>query len=156
MEHDVVVQEHEPLFTDDEPEVRNTMDVTRLIALIRGIEKRINYLKLQDTESRAFYADKISRCQEQMDMFKQSILAYLQHEGRHKIQTPAGTAFQKTYTKRTWPSDEVLVEWASACKPEAIRIIREPDKKLLAQHIKSTGEVPDGYSEEERVIVCIK
>jgi len=153
------VEEHEPLFPDefidDEPIV-NTMDVTKKIYAIRFIEKRITQYQKQDQESRLFYLTKVEQCQQQIEFIKRNILAFIRQNNLKNIQTPAGTAYQRDITMKQWPSEDVLIAWATANVPEAVRVKQEPDKKLLLEYMKITGERPDGYREATETRLYLK
>ncbi len=156
---DIIDNPREPLFPDDVPDEQptiNTIDATQQIRVIRAIEKQIEQYDLQDKESRFFYAEKKRKCEEQIEYIKRSLLGFLQLHGMKNIQTPAGTAYQRTITTKTWPDDDILLTWAGIHLPYAIRNKQEPDKKLIGEHIKTTGEVPDGYSEKEEIHLYLK
>lgn len=144
----------DPLFDDEEGvalplpvNISNTAAVTQMIYAIRKAEAVYERLELQDRESRAFYADQKRVCQSRVDAMKRAILGFLQSQGERNIKTPAGTAFQKTLAQHEWPADKLLLEWAEAAAPRVIRTKKEVDKRLLLQHIHSTGEVPEGFRE---------
>lgn len=146
-----------PLFPDDEEgEFINTMDMTRCIYAIRQIEKRIAQLKLQLGEAEEYYRRKVAQHQERIDFLKRNILGFLQQNDMRNIQTPCGTAYQKDVTTKLWPSEEDLLAWVRAHIPDAIRTKLEPDKRLIGEHIKSSGDVPDGYSEVTDTRLYIK
>jgi hypothetical protein len=140
---------------EDEPLV-DSMPVTQKIFAIRHLEKAIEQYDKQDRESRSFYAQKKQKCEEQIEFIKRMILNFLQAQCMKNIQTPAGTAYQKVVTTKQWPSDDALVAWVQAYLPEAIRTKKEPDKKAIIEHMKRTGETPDGYSEDEETRLYIK
>lgn len=143
-------------FPDEEREIANTMDVTLKAYAIRQIEKQIDYLEIQDQESRSYYANKKAKCNQRVEFIQSQILNFLRTNGLKNIHTPHGTAYQRTVTAKKWPSDEGLIGWAKLHLPSAIRIKLEPDKKILSDHIKSTGEFPVGYSETQEVKLGIK
>lgn len=136
--------------------LNTTMDATRLIYLIKQLEKRKDFFELQDRESRYFYAEKKRKCEERIAFLKQTLLTYLQQNGLKNLSTPEGTAYQKTITVRTYPADDVLIRWALANVPNAVRVKHEPDKRAIVEYIRCTGEVPEGYSEAEETRVYIK
>jgi hypothetical protein len=153
----------DPLFGDDgEAEattplsVQTTMDVMRMVQAIRELEKRIELFTLQEQESRAFYGDKKRRCEEQAGRVKAAILGFLKERGLKNIQTPAGTAYQRTLTQRQWPEDATLLAWAATSVPRAIRVKQELDKRIAADHIHTTGEIPQGYREWEEVRLYLR
>jgi hypothetical protein len=148
--------EDEDLFPEEASPIGNTMDVTRKIQTVRMIEAEIERYALQDRESRAFYAQRTSRCEERIQALKVGLLGYLQAHGLKNVATPAGTAYQKRVVTRTWPADDVLVAWAKSNLPAAIRLKEEPDKRLLADHLVRTGEVVPGYAEEESTRVYLR
>lgn len=136
----------EDLFPEEEGEILNTMDVTRKLYAIRMIERQMARYELQDQESRSFYADKKSKADQRIDFIKHGLLAFLKQNNLPNVQTPAGTAYRRVVTTKHWPEEDVLLAWATAYLPAAVRTNREPDKKLIGEHIRTTGEVPDGYT----------
>ena len=139
----------EDLFPEEEGEIVNTMDVTRKVWAIRRLEKLLAQYDQQDAESRQFYAERKASAQTRIDFVKASIQAFLRHHDLQRLATPNGTAYFRSTTLKQWPADEVLLAWAQAHLPEAIRLRREADKKAIGEHIKTTGDTPDGYSERE-------
>ena len=153
-----------PLF-DDEPDtaveesladIRNTMDVTRKVQAIRALERDIEQLEMQNRESIAFYQHRKEICQERAESLKRQILSYLQATNRRNIATPAGTAYQRVVTSKLWPPDEDLLSWCTRNVPEAVRVRSEVDKRIVAEHVKTTGNIPDGYAESQQVKLYIK
>jgi hypothetical protein len=144
------------LFPDETSEIINTMNVTLKIYIIRKLEKEIELFNKQLEESKYFYTDRIVKCVERIDLIKQAIHGYLRFNNLKNIKTPNGTAYQKDVTLKQWPGDDILLAWADAYKPEAVRIKREPDKKLIGEYIKATGETPDGYTESTETRLYIK
>ena len=141
---------------DPTPAITSTMQVTQHISLIRMVEKQIEQLRKQDAESRTFYADRIARCEQHIGQLKLSILGFLQQHQLKHIHTPVGTAYQKAVTTKTYPPDDELLAWLDQHLPDAVRIQRHADKRKLGDHIKQTGEVPDGYSESTETRLYIK
>jgi len=149
--------QREELFPEEEGEIVNSMDVTNKIWVIRQIEAHISQLEKQDAESRKFYADRKAAAQERIDFVKAGIQAFLRHNNLQRLATPNGTAYFRSCTLKVWPADEVLLAWAQAHLPEAIRLRREPDKKAISAHIASTGEMPpDGYYECEETRLYLR
>jgi hypothetical protein len=144
------------LFPEESSEIINTMNVTLKIYIIRKLEKEIELFNKQLEESKYFYTDRIIKCVERIDLIKQAIHGYLRFNNLKNIKTPNGTAYQKDITLKQWPADDILLAWADAYIPEAVRIKKEPDKKLIGEHIKSTGETPDGYTETQETRLYIK
>jgi hypothetical protein len=110
----------------------------------------------QDEESRQFYADRKATAQARIDFVKVSIHAWLRNNDLQRLQTPNGTAYFRSITLKQWPADEVLVAWAQAHLPEAIRLRREPDKKAIGEHIRTTGDTPEGYDEHEETRLYLR
>jgi len=146
----------EDLFPEEEGEIVSSMDVTRKIWAIRRIEKLIAQLDKQDAESCQFYADRKASAQARIDFVKASIQAFLRHHDLQRLATPNGTAYFRSIITKQWPADEVLMAWAQAHLPEAIRLRREPDRKAISEHIKTTGEVPEGYQESEETRLYLR
>src|ERR1041385_2174844 len=137
--------ERKELFPEEEGDIVNTMDVTRKIYAIQLVEKLIDQYELQDQESRQFYAGKKAGCEKRIEFIKRNIQGFLELYKLKNVQTPYGTAYQREICTKHWPSDDILVAWALVYKPDAIRTKREPDKKLISEHINATGDAPDGY-----------
>ena len=148
--------QREELFPEEEGEIVNTMDVTRKVYVIRKLEGLVALYQKQDEESRQFYADRKATAQARIDFVKVSIHAWLRNNDLQRLQTPNGTAYFRSITLKQWPADEVLVAWAQAHLPEAIRLRREPDKKAIGEHIRTTGDTPEGYDEHEETRLYLR
>jgi hypothetical protein len=148
--------ESEELFPEEEGDLVNTMDVTRKIWVIRQIENLISQYEKQDAESRQFYADRKAAAQVRIDFIKGSIHVFLNIHDLKRLQTPNGTAYFRSIALKQWPGDDVLIAWAQAHLPEAIRLRREPDKKAIGEHIKATGNTPEGYCEKEETRLYLR
>ncbi len=146
----------EDLFPEEEGEIVTSMDVTRKIWAIRQIEKLIAQYDTQDAESRKFYCDRKAAAQGRIDFVKAGIQAFLRYHDLQRLATPNGTAYFRSTTLKQWPADEVLLAWAQAHLPEAIRLRREPDKKAIGEHIKTTGDIPEGYHESEEARLYLR
>ena len=148
------------LFGDDtekfEQPPQNTIDVTWRIATIRQLEKQIKLLELQASEAKQFFASRVDRCEDRIGFLKQAIQGFLNHSNLKNLQTPQGTAYQRTITVKSWPEDAALLAWIDAVKLNAVRNKREPDKQAISAHIASTGEIPPGYSETQETRIYIK
>ena len=68
-----------------------------------------------------------------------------QHDGRRSVSLPAGSVGFRTEPRRLAITDDNrLIAWCRANLPCAIRVIESVPKTPLMEHIKLTGEVPDG------------
>ena len=68
-----------------------------------------------------------------------------QHDGRRSVNLPAGCVGFRIEPSRLAISDEKrLLAWCRAYLPSAIRTIESVPKTPLMEHIKLTGEVPEG------------
>lgn len=150
------VPEREELFPEEEGDTLNSMDATRKIYAIRRLEQLIAQYEKQDAESRQFYSDRKASAQARIDFVKGSIQAFLRHHDLQRLATPNGTAYFRSITTKQWPADDALIAWAQAHLPEAIRLRREPDKKAIGEHIKTTGETPEGYCESEETRLSLR
>jgi hypothetical protein len=144
------------VYQDESREIATTMDVTNKIYAIRLLEKQQAMFELQDQESRAFYSRKKAACDERMEYLKRQILNYLQSRNQKNIQTPAGTAYQRLLTTRHWPSDDLLLSWCLKCLPDAVKVSQDVDKRIISEHIKGRGEIPEGYLESHQVRLYLK
>ncbi len=68
-----------------------------------------------------------------------------QHDGRRSVSLPAGAVGFRTEPTRLAVTDEKrLLAWCRAHLPSAIRIVESVPKTPLTDHLKATGECPDG------------
>jgi hypothetical protein len=68
-----------------------------------------------------------------------------QHDGRRSVNLPAGSVGFRTEPNRLAITDEQrLLVWCRTNLPSAIRVIESIPKTPLMDHIKLTGECPDG------------
>ena len=148
--------ENEDILPEESTQIIDTMDVTLKVSAINRIGKEIEMYQRQLDDAKFFYEDRIKRCEQRQYQLKQMILGFLGMNKLKNIRTPLGTAFMKELTTRLWPPDDALVAWATEHLPSAIRVKKEPDKRLLSDHIKSSGEIPDGYSESKETRLYIK
>ena len=153
--HDFTSEEPE-LFPDETIEIANTFHVTQKIGIIRRLESDIQFHQRQLDESILFYKEKMERLELRIGQVKLAIQGWLNFSNLQNIKTPVGTAYQKQISFKHWPSDDELLAWVLINTPNAIRLKREPDKKLISEHIKSTGEAPDGYTESSETRLYIK
>jgi hypothetical protein len=101
------------------------------------------------TYYRSWYEKRISNLDTRLELNKDALAQYLDDRSITKLPTPEGTAYFRTTTARVWPENALLVAWAKENLPEAIRTKEEPDKRLIADHVKRTGECPPDYQEVE-------
>lgn len=67
------------------------------------------------------------------------------HDGRRSVSLPAGSiGFRAEPTRLSVADDKRLLAWCRTHLPLAIRVIETVPKTPLMEHIKLTGEVPDG------------
>ncbi|MBA3775434.1 MAG: host-nuclease inhibitor Gam family protein [Betaproteobacteria bacterium] len=68
-----------------------------------------------------------------------------QHDGRRSVSLPAGgIGFRIEPTRLCVVDDKRLLDWCKTHLPSAIRVIQSVPKTPLMEHIKLTGECPDG------------
>lgn len=147
---------HIDLFPEENNEPTNSMIVSRQIHTIRRLEQQIERYDQQQRESKSFYEERAGKCEERIAFLKQSIKAFLDQNGLKNVQTPNGTAYQKVVTVKQWPEDEVLLAWVDLHLPAAIRVKREPDKKVIGEHITKTGDTPETYREERETRIYLR
>jgi hypothetical protein len=103
---------------------------------------------------RRWYEKRQNQCEERITFNIQQITAYMDATGQTKVPTPEGTAYFKMVTRKEWPEDTVLVAFAQQAEiPGAVKTKHSPDKRVIYDYIKGTGDVPEGFVErEERVL----
>lgn len=68
-----------------------------------------------------------------------------QHDGRRSVGLPAGcVGFRAELTRLAINDEKRLLAWCRVHLPTAIRVIESVPKTPLMEHIKLTGECPDG------------
>lgn len=141
---------------DEDVTPRNFMDVTNMIEAVTHLEAQIELYKAQSDEAVQFFNAKMNTAQLRIDQLKQYLKGFLDQKALKNIQTPRGTVYIRRVNVKHWGDPEALLAWTQANAPQAVRAKYEPDKKLLADHFKSTGEVPEQYSEEPEYRLYIK
>ena len=106
-----------------------------------------------------FYTKKALAAQEREEFHTTNLDNYITANGLKKVATPYGTAFFRSHTRRTWPSDELtLIDFAKAegVADECLQTKLLPKKAELLKYIHSTGAVPQGFLEEEVTDVQVR
>ncbi len=68
-----------------------------------------------------------------------------QHDGRRSVNLPSGTIGFRTEPKKLAVTDEKqLLAWCRGQLPSAIKVVESVPKTPLMDHLKTTGELPQG------------
>jgi hypothetical protein len=68
-----------------------------------------------------------------------------QHDRRRSVSLPAGNiGFRAEPTRLSVIDEAKLLSWAKANLPSAVRTVETITKSTLTDHLKATGECPDG------------
>lgn len=152
----VAEEEREELFPDlpgDETTPSDVFEATRLVKSIRELDERKSRVeeerRLQLQRYSEWYDNRLQKLAEHIERRKASLEAYLNWNSLQRLPTPEGTAYFRTTTKLQWPVADKLVQWAERNLPAALRVKKDVDKRIVGEHIKKTGELPEGYSEEQ-------
>lgn len=134
---------------------KSFQDVTNMIEAIGHLEDQLGLYDTQSAEAVSFYKSKCNTAELRIEQLKSYIKGFLLQKCLKNIQTPLGTAYIRRINVKHWGDLDDLLRWTQVNAPEAVRVKYEPDKKLLTEHFKKTGEVPDQYSEllEDRVYI---
>lgn len=130
-------------------------DATNMIEAVGHLEAQLEIYRVQLTEAQQFFEMKSETLLKRIEQIKSSLHGFLDIKGLRNIQTPRGTAYLRKIRVKQWPDDDALVSWALEHSPKSVKVRYTPDRKLLSEHIKATGEIPDTYSEteEERLYI---
>lgn len=83
-----------------------------------------------------------------------------QHDRRKSVSLPAGTiGFRTERTRLAIVDEKRLLTWAKSHLPAAVQTVETIQKTVLNQHLKLTGECPDGaeiVGGTERFVVSAK
>ena len=87
--------------------------------------------------------------QSNIEYFETVLKPWAQEQGK-SVSLPSGKVrFRKMQDKFIY-DDQMVIAWAKQHLPEAIRVKEELEKKAIKDHVKATGELPDGLSIEQQ------
>ena len=87
--------------------------------------------------------------QASIDYFENILKPWAQEQGK-SVSLPSGRVrFRKMQDKFIY-DDQAVMAWAKEHLPEAIRVKEELEKKAIKDHVKATGELPDGLTIEQQ------
>lgn len=151
-----------PLLDGEDEPIADITHIVRRIGAIRHYERRIEALEGERdmllNYVKEWYQRRIIQCESRIEHHKADLHAYMIVMDKSSVATPVGTVIRSNKPKAVWPEDLVLVDWAkrSGLAATCIRTTEAPDKKAIAAHIKETGEIPEGYTEQERTSISIR
>ncbi|MFZ4622376.1 MAG: hypothetical protein ACOYNS_17570 [Bacteroidota bacterium] len=151
------IEQQETIFQPDaDVSPKNFQDVTNMIEAVCHLEDQIEMYDTQSVEAVSFFKSKSNTAQLRIDQLKSYIKSFLDQKVLKNIQTVRGTAYIRKMNVKSWGDTDALLAWTQANAPQAVRVKYEPDKKLLSEHMKKTGECPDQYSEQPEDRLYIK
>jgi hypothetical protein len=162
----------EPLFEmlpgEDQPilELVDTRRSFQAISYYRGLALQaaedmgtfVAKLEVELDVTREFYGKKALAAQERADFHIKNLGNYALQQGKNKIATPYGTVFFKSTTKRIWPEDDALINFAQVegMADSLLKTKFSPIKAEFLKYIKATGSVPEGFVEEKtEPVACV-
>ena len=143
-------QEGDELLLSDMLE--GSTDLYQVLARILDYEHEAENFVVSLDMRIAAYKARMARFEQRVDGMRSLMLKLLQHAGVRKVELPAATLSIRAGQPRVIITDEARL-------PEQfVRIEREPDKHLIASHLKA-GERVDGAelsNSEETLAVRVK
>ena len=135
----------------DSNEVQQELHKTKITLLSDLSAEELNNLFSSDIQNN----NKIESTERTIDMLKSRISEFMLSSDNAKIPTQAGTAYFTKRTKEVYPDDNALIEFSKQNKLE-MTIKLSPNKKIIKNHIKNGGSVPEGYSTHEVTTLSIR
>ena len=134
--------------------ISSTGQVEGYLFAINKLVNDISNLKDLKKNSVEFYNNKIESTERTIDILKDRISEFMLSSDNSKIPTQAGTAYFTKRTKEVYP-DEALIEFSKQNKLE-MTVKISPNKKVIKDHIKNGGSIPEGYSTHEVTSLSIR
>lgn len=143
-EHSILVEE------DETPIVEQHIQADRLLWKIHKMQSEIESIEVAMQGSAEFYQRKIEKIQENIKYLEIGLNGFITATGQKTVQLPNGTMRLRKTRKTQYPEDTVLIAF---CNQYGIstRVKESPDKKAIQAYIQETGEIPEGYEEEDNV-----
>lgn len=89
--------------------------------------------------------EEVAKLQKKIAWHEGGLIAFLQVQGKKTLKLINGTIKRIKGRDRVDVLDaETLGKWSEANNANLMRVKVEPDKKAILDHIKSTGELPEG------------
>lgn len=89
--------------------------------------------------------EEVAKLQKKIAWHESGLIAFLQVQGKKTIKLINGTLKRIKGRDRVDVLDaDALTKWAESNGANLLRVKVEPDKKAIMDHIKNTGELPDG------------
>tara|TARA_R110000787_G_scaffold229595_2_gene337148 strand:- start:26 stop:529 length:504 start_codon:yes stop_codon:yes gene_type:complete len=133
--------------------------VDQILWMIGKLEGEIAEIQHKQVESKEFYDRRIDSIQNQINYRSALLESFMQGQFRNNdkktSKMPNGTLKLTTRLSRKFGDDDTLIKYSYA-NDLPTRVLEKPDKKAIIEHIKNTGDVPDGYEEEEEVSFSFK
>lgn len=131
------------------------MKTANLIYVIHKDEREIDEIKMQAKEAQSFYKERIKSIENNIEYLKGRIAAYLQLSNQTKIVSHLGTAYIAKRDKDTWPSDDILAEFAAQHNIQEAFVIRL-DPSAVKEWCKKNSTYPTGYQRDESSTIVIR
>jgi|TARA_R110001606_G_scaffold383587_1_gene545938 hypothetical protein len=133
--------------------------VDQILWMIGKLEGEIADIQQKQVESKEFYDRRIDAIQNQINYRSALLESFMQGQFRNNdkktSKMPNGTLKLTTRLSRKFGDDDTLIKY-SYDNDLPTRVSEKPDKKAIIEHIKNTGDVPDGYEEEEETSFSFK
>jgi hypothetical protein len=152
-----------PMEAGDDLPAATVGDVIVKIGRVRYFEEKAEALRVEMAATIAqfteWYKERIARAEEREQYHLTQIENYMTNEGKDKVPTPRGTAYFRNTTRINWPADDQeLLTWAETDPARFVKTKTTvtPDKKEIADYIKTTGDIPSCVTVEPVRTLCIK
>ena len=133
--------------------------VDQILWMIGKLEGEIADIQHKQVESKEFYDRRIDAIQNQINYRSALLESFMQGQLRNNdkktSKMPNGTLKLTTRLSRKFGDEDTLIKYSYA-NDLPTRVTEKPDKKAIIEHIKNTGDVPDGYEEEEETSFSFK
>jgi len=127
--------------------------IDRMLFKIGELEQEIEELESAKEDSVEFYNRRIDTVKAQIKARSMRMETYSMAQaevtGKKTIKVPNGTLRYVTRNKPIWPEDNESLLKFSWDNDIPTRVTEKPDKKSILEHIKESGDCPEGFKEEE-------
>jgi len=129
-------------------EVEKDIQADRILLKIMKLQEEIDSFKNQMDEAVRFYDTLIYGVQKQIGWCSNLLRAYAERSGKKTLKYPNGKLRLTKLNRASWCDDATLVAFSYENNIDT-NVTEKPDKKKILAYIHETGEMPEGFKEEE-------
>tara|TARA_Y100000310_G_scaffold233247_1_gene236117 strand:+ start:800 stop:1366 length:567 start_codon:yes stop_codon:yes gene_type:complete len=157
IEQTLVQHDSHDLFevVDVENQPEENLQADRILWVINKLEHELALIEQDAQASAEFYIMKKDKKERQINYLGDKLHTFISGQGVKTIKVPNGNIRLTTRKKDIYPDDDILMAWCID-NDIPLRIKSQPDKKMIKEYIKDTGNAPDDYTVEEQTTFSYK